>query len=100
MLFSLGLGQRQATQWLAKTNTLSPKLFGGRLAPGLSINEPNFFALLGSRLPQYKRIYVFSSHGWNRASFQKAQNLLGGLVAVEDNSTQDITHKQSAEQIR
>jgi hypothetical protein len=84
MLFSLGLGQHQATQWLAKSNTLSPRLFGGRLAPGLSLNEPGFFALLGSRLPQYKRIYVFSSRGWNRATFQQAQNLLGAGNVITD----------------
>jgi hypothetical protein len=77
MLFSLGLGQRQATQILVKDETLSPRLFGGRLAPGLSINESSFFALLGERLHQYKRLYLFSSSGWHLDTFNGALGLLG-----------------------
>jgi hypothetical protein len=87
MIFSLGLGKHEVTQWLVRSNTLSPQLFGGRLAPGLSLNEPRFFGLLGARLSQYNRIYIFSSRGWNRASFQKAQSLFG-----DDNGVPQGTH--------
>ena len=82
MLFSLGQGQRQVTNLLLKGQALSPRLFGGRLAPGLSINEPDFFALLGARLHQYKRLYVFSARGWNRAAFKSALSLLGQAPTV------------------
>ena len=83
MLFSLGLGQHQVTQWLAQSSTLSPNLFGGRLAPGLSLNEPRFFELLGSRLAKYKRVYIFSSHGWKRNTFLKATSLLDGGAGIK-----------------
>jgi len=99
MLFSLGLGHRQVTQCLTRNTTLSPKLFAGRLAPGLSINEPNFFALLSDRIPQYKRLYVFSSHGWSRPTLQKAQLLLGQDLTI-DKTISANTHNQSVEVIK
>jgi hypothetical protein len=100
MLFSLGLGQRQVTQWLARSSTLSPKLFGGRLALGLSLDEPRFFGLLGGRLSQYNRIYIFSARGWNRDTFRAAQNLLGSDSGIKRVTAQNQNDHQALKEIR
>ncbi|MBS1993120.1 MAG: DUF3142 domain-containing protein [Cyanobacteria bacterium SZAS LIN-3] len=76
MLFSMGIGREQVASRLSRRAALSPGTFAGRLAPGLSLQEPNSFSLLGARLSHYRRLYLFSSRGWNPRQFARATELL------------------------
>jgi len=75
MLFSMGYGRDQAYQRLRQPQTLSFKSMGGRLAPGLSLQEAQAFQLLGNRLAKYQRLYLFSSSGWNAKNCQTVKLL-------------------------
>jgi len=91
MLFSMGYGRAQIYQCLRKDSTLSSKSMAGRLAPGLSLQEPEAFELLGRRLTKYEHLYLFSSRGWNQYNYNRA------LLLLQNNgfTVRKISHKQN-----
>jgi len=93
MLFSMGYGREQIYQNLKKPGAFSSKLMAGRLAPGLSLQEPQPFELLGRRLSKYGHLYLFSSKGWNRSNYDRAIALLqnGGVTFNSQSKPIQIT---------
>jgi len=83
MLFSMGPQRSAVLDFLDAKSSLSPHMYGDRLAPGFSINEPDLFARLGLRLDSYRRIYIFSSAGWNQKTLIKIQANLTDKIFEE-----------------
>lgn len=76
MCFSLGSGRAQALGYFKEH---LPFDYAGS-ALGLCIDDREPIKLFAERLKSYKRIYLFSIHGWNAAKTGMANSLIRGEI--------------------
>ncbi|MBU6452878.1 MAG: DUF3142 domain-containing protein [Cyanobacteria bacterium REEB67] len=75
MFFSMGPAS-DAIKMRINKRGLPPATLAGQIAPGFSLNEPAVIAAFGSRLKDFKTVYLFSSSGWNKMRVDKVKKLI------------------------
>jgi hypothetical protein len=82
MFFTMGSGKQEALEGLAKR---LPEGFNGLNCIGLSLSDDAGAKVIGERIKQFDRIYLFCSPGWNRDHLEAAGRMVGQRLIAEEN---------------
>lgn len=82
MFFTMGSGKQEALEGLAKR---LPAGFNGLNCIGLSLSDDAGAKVVGERLKNFDRVYLFCSPGWNRDCLEAAGRMVGQRLIAEEN---------------